>query len=247
MQNARSSARLSRFAFILVPAFVFIGLAGSAPALAQVPVPSASTPTLHGGTPVTGNVVSGEVGYAAVRTSLYFGLGSDVDVGIQLAAPTFGHSALPGWNQDVGMDVRAPFRFRISQWARATGSLKVAPLFHVGRGCFWNYRGNCGLRALGTGVVIGYVTDIALPKLFKLIVGIEQQMGVLHWRNTNNDNTANRFAGATWLDLGLSAFWGQQLFFTLIMNMGAQYGSDELHYRDHALFRQLFGVGYKWR
>ena len=216
-------------------------------ALAQVPVASAATPSLHGGTPVTGSVVLGEIGYAAVRASLYLGLASDVDVGVELAAPTFGHNALPGWNQDVGLDARVPFRIRLARWARGSGALKAAPLFHVGRGCYWSYRGSCGARALGTGVVLGFVADVALPKVFKVIAGIEQQLGLHHFKDTDSDARSNRFAAATWLDLGLEALWREKLFFTLIMNVGAQYGSDRFHDGDHALFRQLFGVGYRFR
>jgi hypothetical protein len=55
------------------------------------------------------------------------------------------------------------------------------------------------------------------------------------------------FAGATWVDLGLEAFWRDKFFFTLLFNVGAQYGSDHFHDRDHALFRQMLGFGYKWR
>jgi hypothetical protein len=113
--------------------------------------------------------------------------------------------------------------------------------------CGPNCDGNWGGLSVGTGVLAGFVSDIALPKLFKLILGIEQQLGFLHLRDDPSDYSHNFMAGATWLDLGLEAFWRDAIFFTMIINVGAQYGSDSLHYTDHALFRQLFGVGYKFR
>jgi hypothetical protein len=157
---------------------------------------------------------------------------------------------LPGWGQSLGMDVRAPFRFLLARWPKANGSFKVGPYLHAGRACFYDggtdRRTNCGLRSVGLGVDFGFVTDIALPKLFKLIVGIEQQMGLLHVKSRDFDAKDNAFAAATWLDLGLEALW-RNMFFTLIINAGAQYDSDKVYYRDHALFRQMVGFGYKLR
>ena len=98
---------------------------------------------------------------------------------------------------------------------------------------------------MGTGVIVGFVMDFALPKLFKIIGGIEQQLGMTGWHNDGAGN--NFFYGATWFDVGLEAFWRDSVFFTLIMNVGAQYGSDSLHYARHALFRHLVGVAYKFR
>jgi hypothetical protein len=204
-----------------------------AQAAAQVPVQTTSTPTVHGGTPMNGTA---------------------------LVADT-----LPGWGQSLGIDVRAPFRFLVARWARANGSFKVGPYFHAGRTCFGRGYGrrvrrdlpgpgpdvvydvdpNCGVRSVGVGANLGFVTDIALPKLFKLVVGIEQQLGLLNVKNRDFDAHSNNFAGATWLDLGLEAFW-RNMFFLTIINAGAQYGSNSLYYRDHALFRQMFGWGYKF-
>lgn len=225
---------------LLGAAFICIWSAG---ALAQVPVPSADTPTLQGGTPLSGSAVGGQIGYAALRADFFHG-GGNWDVNISAGIPTFGDDWLHGYNQSLGLDLRAPFRFRLAQWRIATGSFKVGPLFHVGRACAG--RRDCDTRSIGFGGTIGFVTDIALPKLFKVIVGIEQQFGLLNRRHRPSDSADNFFAGATWLDMGLEAFW-RDIFFTLIFNVGAQYGSDELHRYDHALFRQLFGVGYKFR
>jgi hypothetical protein len=230
---------------------------------AQVPVPSTSTPTVHGGTPMNGKAIVGEIGYAALKGGLYLG-DAQHDFGVELAAPTFGNDTLQGWGQSLGVDVRVPFRFMIVNWARANGSFKVGPYFHAGRACYGR-RGhrvhhrvpgpahdldadidrNCGQRTVGVGANLGFVTDIALPKLFKIIVGIEQQLGLLHFRNTDLDRSSNNFAGATWVDLGLEAYWRNMFFLTLI-NAGAQYGSNSLYYRDHALFRQMFGFGLKF-
>ncbi len=238
----------------------------AASASAQVPVPTTSTPTVHGGTPMGGSAIVGEVGYAALRGAFYTG-GSDRDFGIELSAPTFGHDPLQGWGQSLGIDVRAPFRFLLARWSRANGSLKVGPYFHAGRACYgrhygryyrgpgpgpgiprddFHYERNCGQRALGLGLNVGFVTDIALPKLFKPIVGIEQQLGLLHGKNKDLDYSSNDFAAATWIDLGLEAFWRNMFFLTLI-NAGAQYGSHGLYGRNHALYRQMFGFGYKFQ
>jgi hypothetical protein len=225
---------------------VVVACTWSVSASAQVPVPSTNTPTLRGGTPIVGNAVSGEIGYAALRAGIYFGSTGDRDVGIEFAAPTFGDDALPGWGQTLGMDVRVPLRFRIADWPRATGSFKVGPYFAAGRLCPRNFAG-CGARSVQLGPVFGFVTDIALPKIFKLIVGIEQQMGLYHVGSKESDYKDNFFAAATWIDLGLEAFWRDALFFTMIVNVGAQYGSDKLYYNDHALYRHMFGVGYKWK
>lgn len=242
---------------------------------AQVPTPNANTPTLHGGTPLKGTAVGAEVGYAALRADVFHGHGN-WDFGVSLGAPTFGDRWLHGYNQSLGIDLRVPFRFRIADWRRGHGSLKLGPYFHVGRafrgdgpycagpGCRWPgcqgpgcgaprdcRDGVCGHDwyglAVGTGLEAGFVADVALPKLFKLIFGIEQQLGLLHLRDQPDDYRHNYMAGATWLDFGLEAFWRESIFFTMIMNVGAQYGSDYLHYADHALFRQLFGVAYKFR
>ncbi|MFT3921584.1 MAG: hypothetical protein QM778_03520 [Myxococcales bacterium] len=209
---------------------------------AQVPTPSTSTPTVHGGTPVVGNVVLGEVGYAALKASLYLGGGGNRDVGIEAAIPTFGNDPLPGWGQNVGLDLRAPFRFLVSHWSKANGAFKIGPYFHVGNACR-----DCEARAIGLGVVGGFVTDIALPKLFKIDLGIEQQLGMWNGKGRHASEGDTRFAGATWVVLGLEAFWREAIFFTLVFNVGAQYGSDSFYYRDHALFRQMVGCGYKWR
>jgi hypothetical protein len=233
-----------RFVKQLALAAVACGWAVSASA--QVPVPSANTPTLRGGTPIVGDAVSGEIGYAALRTSLYFGKTGDRDFGVELSAPTFGADALPGYGQRLGLDVRVPLRFRIVQWPKATGSIKVAPFFATGRICPRNY-GGCGLRSVSLGPQIGFVTDIALPKIFKLVVGIEQQMGLLHLGSKDSDRKDNFFAGATWLDLGIEAFWKERVFFTMLINVGAQYGSDSLYYNNHALYRHMLGAGYKWK
>jgi hypothetical protein len=222
---------------LAVSAWALLGVASMAEA--EVPIPTTSTPTVHGGTPLSGNAVAGDIGFAQLRAGVYFGSG-DSDIGIEAALPTFGddHDGLPGWGQRVGIDVRAPYRLRLSQWPKATGSFKIGPYFHVGD-VAKHYDG----RMLGLGVVGGFVTDIALPKIFKLIIGIEQQFGMLNYKN-GDGNT--EFAAATWLDFGLEAFW-KNIFFTLLFNAGAQYGSNELYYDNHALFRQMLGAGYKWK
>ena len=246
------------------------------PAFAQMPVPKASTPTLQGGTPIDGSAVGGQIGYAALRADFFHGRGS-WDLNVSAGVPTFGNDRwLHGYNQSLGFDLRVPFRIRLVQWRRGTGSFKVGPLFHVGRACAGQRgcegpgcggpgcrgpgcnparcpgpncpdRPECETRSIGTGVLLGFVADIALPKLFKIIVGVEQQLGLLNLDDHRTDVDRSYFAGATWLDLGLEAFWRERLFFTLIMHMGAQYGSDSLHYARHALFRHLVGVGYKFR
>lgn len=228
----------ARIGAIVTALWISAGIATVAQA--QVPVPSNSTPTVHGGTPVVGNAVLGEIGYAALKASLYLGGGGNRDVGIEAAIPTFGNDALPGWGQNVGIDLRAPFRFKVAQWARANGALKIGPYFHVGTTCE-----DCDVRSLGLGLLGGFVTDISLPKVFKLIVGIEQQLGMLNVKWENDGNT--EFAGATWIDLGLECFWREKIFFTFLFNVGAQYGSDNLYSDNHALFRQMVGAGYKWR
>jgi hypothetical protein len=240
-----------------------IALSCAAEAAAQAPVPTTSTPTVHGGTPMNGTALVAEVGYAALRGGFYSGSARQ-DYGLELSAPTFGNDTLPGWGQSLGIDLRVPFRFLLVDWARANGSFKVGPYFHVGRACFdrnvrrirqdvpgpgpdfvYDVDPNCGVRSVGVGGTLGFVTDIALPKIFKILVGIEQQLGLLNVKNRDNDAHSNNFAGATWLDLGLEALWRNMFFLTLI-NAGAQYGSNSLYYRDHALFRQTFGWGYKF-
>ncbi len=225
---------------VLAAALWMLGCAASV-AHAQVPIPNNKTPTINGATPIVGNAVAGDIGFAQLRAGLYLGGGGNRDVGIQMALPTFGHDGLPGWGQDVGLDLRAPFRFKFVEWARASGAFKVGPQFNVGKLCR-----HCSTRALGLGVAFGFVTDISLPKLFKLIVGVEQQLGLWNWRNRNANSGDTRFRGVTWVDLGLEAFWREKIFFTFLFNVGAQYGSSQLHDHDHAVFRQMVGAGYKW-
>ena len=220
----------------------------AAPALAQVPIPSTNTPTLRGGTPINGSAVSGEIGFAALRGSFYTG-DANSDFGIELSAPTFARDELPGYQQTLGMDVRAPFRFLVSRFPKANGSFKVGPYFHVGRICFdGDDRGDCDARGVGLGANLGYVADIALPKIFKLIVGIEQQLGLFHIKadRGRDDYRDNFFSAQTYVDLGLEAFW-RNMFFTMLINVGAQYGSDRLWEDDRALYRHMFGFGYKFR
>jgi hypothetical protein len=214
--------------------------AGSLRASAQVPIPTGRTPTLQGGTPISGAAVGGQIGFAALRADFFYGAGN-WDLNVSAGVPTFG-GELPGYNQGVGFDLRVPFRIRVAEWPKATASIKVGPMFHVGRG-WWN----SDTRAVGTGATIGFVTDIALPKLFKVIVGLEQEFGMVnhHYRPSDASNTY--FAGATWFDIGLDCFWRESFFFTVIANVGAQYGSDHLHRDNHALYRQLFGFGYKFK
>jgi hypothetical protein len=243
MQRTNNRKRAASVLSIVVSACLTAVL-WSGDASAQVPIPTADTPTLYGGTPLNGMAAGGQIGYAAMRGAFFYGRGN-WDVTIDAGIPTFGaNDWLHGYNQSLGLDVRAPFRLRLAQWTKATGSLKVGPYFHVGSACG---RGNdCDSRALGTGVLIGFVTDIALPKLFKLIVGMEQQFGLFN-RNNRNVNAGDYtvFAGATWFDIGIEAFW-RNIFFSVIVNVGAQYGSNNFHRNDHALYRQLFGVGYKF-
>lgn len=218
------------------------GFGWGARAEAQVPVPTASTPTLQGGTPLNGMAAGGQIGYAALRGDFFFGKGN-WDLNVTAGIPTFGNDSLPGYNQSLGLDLRVPFRIHLLESGIISGSLKVGPQFNVGRACYG--RGDCDTRAVGTGVQIGWVMDFALPKIFKIIGGIEQQMGLIGWHNDAFDN--NEFYGATWFDVGLEAFWRESIFFTLIMNVGLQYGSNDLYRNDHALFRQLFGAGYKFK
>jgi hypothetical protein len=231
----------TRLAFYLL-GVTLLGAGWSAQASAQVPVPTAATPTLQGGTPITGMAVGGQIGYAALRGDFFYGAGK-WDLNVSAGIPTFGNSNLPGYNQDVGFDLRVPFRIHLLESGIMSGSLKVGPQFNVGRS-LWCGGGDCGTN-VGTAVIAGFVMDFALPKLFKIIGGIEQQLGLTGWHNNGASN--NEFYGATWFDVGLEAFWRDSIFFTLIMNIGAQYGSNDLYYSDHALFRQLFGAGYKFK
>jgi hypothetical protein len=262
----------STLALLAVAAFI---LCSPAAAAAQMPKPSAKTPTLHGGTPLDGSAVGGQIGYAALRADFFHGSGS-WDVNVSAGVPTFGDRWLHGYNQSLGFDLRVPFRIRLVQWRLGTGSFKVGPLFHVGRACAQRHAcdgpgcnpprcpgpgcdparcpgpacpdpPDCDTRSLGTGVLLGFVADVALPKLFKIVFGVEQQLGLLNLDNHRTDVDHDYFAAATWLDLGLEALFRERIFFTLIMNMGAQYGSDSLHYARHALFRHLVGVAYKFR
>jgi hypothetical protein len=219
-----------------------LGAAWSPQASAQIPIPTAATPTLQGATPIDGMAAGGQIGYAALRGDFFWGRGK-WDLNVSAGIPTFGNDNLPGYNQSVGLDLRVPFRIHLIESGIFSGSLKVGPQFNVGRGC-WG-RGDCGSTNVGTGVLVGFMMDFALPKLFKIIGGIEQQLGMTGWHNDGNGR--NFFYGATWFDVGLEAFWRDSIFFTLIMNIGAQYGSDDLYYQDHALFRQLFGAGYKFK
>jgi hypothetical protein len=229
---------MHRFATTLIGAALCALLGLSSVARAQVPVPTTSTPTIHGGTPIDGAAVHGEIGYAALRAAGYFGLGRDRDIGIEASLPTFGGTgnSLPGWNQNVGIDLRAPFRLKLLDAPKASGALKVGPYFHVGNIC-----SGCDARSIGLGVLAGFVTDIPLPKIFKLIVGLEQQLGFVNVKADGYDGDTG-FAGATWVDAGLEAFW-KDIFFTLLFNVGAQYGEGG----GDALFRQMVGAGYKWR
>lgn len=238
------SMNIARIKLVVCVGLVFAWLGASSAVEAQVPVPTTNTPTLYGGTPLSGSAVAGQIGYAALRAQFFHGRGN-WDLTVDAGVPTFGDDWLHGYNQSLGFDLRVPFRIRLANWQKATGSFKAGPLLHAGRAC--RGRSDCETRSVGTGALIGFVTDITLPKLFKLIVGIEQQFGLLNLRYRPNDSSDNRFAGATWIDLGLEAFWRESLFFTLIANVGAQYGSNDLHRHDHALYRQLFGVGYKFR
>lgn len=237
------SKRAARALVIMALACLAASLAPSS-ASAQIPIPTNDTPTLYGGKPLSGMAVSGQIGYAALRGGFHFGRGN-WDLAIDAGIPTFGaNDWLHGYNQSLGFDLRVPFRFQLVQWPIATSSFKVGPYFHVGRAC--GRGSDCDLRAVGTGALIGFVTDIALPKLFKVIVGIEQQFGFFNQHNRRNDGDYTAFAGATWFDIGLEAFW-RDIFFTLIVNVGAQYGSNNFHRYDHALYRQLFGAGFKFK
>jgi hypothetical protein len=232
----------TRLALYLI-GIVLLGSSWGSRAAAQVPVPTASTPTLQGATPLNGMAAGGQIGYAALRGDFFYGKGK-WDLNVSAGIPTFGNDNLPGYNQSLGLDVRVPFRIHLLESGIMSGSIKVGPQFNVGRACYGN--NDCGVRAVGTGVQVGWMMDFALPKIFKIIGGIEQQMGMINWKGDVGDGNTE-FYGATWFDIGLDAFWRESIFFTLIMNVGLQYGSNELYRNDRALFRQMFGAGYKFK
>jgi hypothetical protein len=223
-------------------ALVALGLILSASiAEAQMPMPTTATPTVHGGQTMQGLTAIAEVGFPAVRFGILSGDGGFFDWGVIGAAPTLGDADINGYFQQLGMDVRAPLRFRLLESSKVTGSLRVAPLFHFGRkgaGCTPD---RCDPN-VGFGSTIGFMMDIPLPKIFKVVMGVDTRWGMVHFAKD-----FNRFGGATMVQAGIEAFWKDQFFFQLIMHIGGQYISGTNGNGGNPVFRQLLGAGYKFK
>jgi len=239
MQNLRTYMRTSLLA---------VGwILSASVAEAQMPMPTNATPTIHGGQTMNGMTVIAEVGFPAMRVGLLSGDGGFFDWGVIAAAPTLGDADINGYFQQLGMDIRAPLRFKLLESSKLTGSLRVAPLFHFGRkgsGCSPDV---CDPN-VGMGTTVGFMMDIALPKIFKVVMGLDTRWGMAHFAKS-----VNRFAGATLVQGGLEALWKEKFFFQLVLHIGAQYisGGDTGFGRRggnaNPVFRQLLGFGYKFK
>ncbi|MCP4197012.1 MAG: hypothetical protein GY762_07655 [Proteobacteria bacterium] len=199
-----------------------------------MPMPDVNTPTLKGAQTLSpGTIIIGATsGYPSTAFDAYFGMTPVFDLGVT-AGLTYG-GRISGLQQGVGLDVHVPLRFTLFHAGIVAGGLKVAPYFMVGRG--W--------PSVSVGGDVGFLIDIAVPKIFKVIVGPEIRTGFT--KDNANSNAADRasYNGAVWLDMGLETILVDKWYLGSMFKVGGQWTVGDKDTGD-GIFNFLVYFGYK--
>jgi hypothetical protein len=196
-----------------------------------MPMADANTPTLKGGQVLTpGTIAIGATtGYPSTAFDAYFGLTPVFDLGVT-AGLTYGHK-ISGIRQRVGLDLHVPLRFTLFHKGIVAGGLKVAPYFMIGEGS----------PSISVGGDVGFLIDIAVPKIFKVIVGPEIRTGFASF-GANSDNQI--YDGALWLDMGLETILAEKWCLGLMFKAGGQWAAGDASGGD-GIFNALIYFAYK--
>jgi len=197
---------------------------------AQVPRPNSATPTLFGAQRLDpGRTVVGmTTGYPKTGMNLHVGLLERFDLGF-LVGVTYGDE-LGGNRQGVGADFHVPLRWTPFEERRLAFGIRVAPYFLIGEAG----------PALSMGGDVAFLFDIALPKVFKLILGPELRTGFAS--RDANDNRVTGYDGGLWFNIGIESFIKGEWFAGLIFQGGAYWGTGGLD--EGGLFRANLFFGY---
>jgi hypothetical protein len=182
--------------------------------MAQTPRPTGRTPTLYGGERINpGSMVMGfTTGYPKTSFDLYWGVSQKFDVGLQTG---FTYNVRLGGNRQwLGLDVHVPLRWTLLQRAKVAGGLRVAPYFMIGDGS----------PSISFGADVAFLIDIALPKVFKIIVGPELRTGFATLVGTGIVG----YDGGVWANLGLETFLARKFFLGIVFNGGGVWGTGGL-------------------
>ena len=196
---------------------VFLFLLGAAhSAQAQVPTPTSTTPTVYGGERVTPGsfVIGGTTGFPKTSFDLYYGLAEAFDIGGH-AAFTYGRR-IDGDRQGVGFDLHVPFRWTLLNAGIVAGGLRASPYFMIGDGS----------PSVSVGADVGFMLDIALPKLFKIIVGPDIRTGFATIGRGAGRITG--YDGGTWANVGIETLLFNKFHAGIIFHGGGNWGSGGL-------------------
>ncbi len=178
------------------------------------PVPTGTTPTLYGGECLDPGtmVIGATAGYPKTSFNLYWGIGKNFDFGLQTG---FTYNAgLGGNRQWIGLDVHLPLRWTLFRKARVAGGLRVSPYFMIGD----------GRPSVSCGADVGFLIDIALPKIFKIIVGPEVRSGFATLGGTDIAG----YDGGAWVNFGIETLLAKRFFLGVVLHGGALWGTGGL-------------------
>ena len=190
-------------------ATVLAVLAFASVAAAEVPIPNTSTPTLYGAKvlPKGTSVMGLTTGYPATTFDMYWGLPS-VDLGLHVGL-TYG-GRLSGLAQRFGMETLVPLRWTLTERSRWAMGVRFTPFLMLGE---------VG-PSFSLGGDIGLLWDIALPKVFKLIVGPELRTSFA----TPGGNAG--YLGSLLVNIGIETFIAREFFVGLIFKGGGAWFVD---------------------
>ncbi len=213
-----------------------------------MPMPDVNTPTLKGAQTLSpGSIIIGATtGYPSTAFDVYFGMTPVFDLGVT-AGLTYGDGywwGVTNWNrgrtisglrQGVGLDLHVPLRFTLFHAGIVAGGLKVAPYLMIGQGS----------PSISIGGDVGFLIDIAVPKIFKVIVGPEMRTGFASVGDS--DWVGGRWTfydGAIWLNMGLETILVEKWYLGLMFKAGGQWAEGDVSGGD-GIFNALLYFGYK--
>jgi hypothetical protein len=209
-------------------AFVAV-IAPAATSSAQYP--TGRTPTLFGAHTVdrTGVVIGFSSGWPESSFNMHFGILANFDIGVLLGV-TYGRPAWDGDRQEVGFAGRLPLRWTPLHGRRAAFGIRLTPYFLIGE---------YGPSISGGGDV-ALLFDIALPRIFKIVLGPELRTGFNSFDRPGGRVT--RYDGGVWGVFGFEGLFGDHVMLSIIFNGGGYWGNRPLG--DGGLFRARISFGY---
>jgi hypothetical protein len=162
---------------------------------------------------------------------MYFGISRVFDLGITTGITYCGKVC--GLRQDVGLDVHVPLRWTLFHSGIVAGGLKFAPYFMIGQ----------GNPSISIGGDFAFLIDIAVPKIFKVIIGPELRTGFASTGNGNN--RSNFYDGAMVLNFGLETVLARQWFLGLMFRAGGNWAAGDRS-GGGGIFNALIYFAYKF-